>query len=311
MILICGIPTEPPLAMVLKELERADERCLVFNQRQVDSYEFEYRISNGVIDGHIRLGASTYSLAEITAAYVRLMDVDRLPELDLEAEDSARRSRWRNMHATLEEWLELMPGCVVNRSSAMGSNFSKPYQATLIAQQGFLTPETLITNEPDRVLSFLARHRRVIYKSISGVRSIVVDMADADVERLESIRVCPVQFQERIDGVDVRVHVVGGAIFATEIASEAVDYRYSHRTIGVEARLQPTEIGATLMDRCRGLVRALGLEIGGIDLKLTADGRVYCFEVNPSPAYSYYEMHTGQPIARAIAEHLAAARRSE
>jgi hypothetical protein len=29
--------------------------------------------------------------------------------------------------------------------------------------------------------------------------------------------------------------------------------------------------------------------------------------VNPSPAFSYYELHTGQPIAAAIAGYLAGA----
>jgi hypothetical protein len=32
---------------------------------------------------------------------------------------------------------------------------------------------------------------------------------------------------------------------------------------------------------------------------------VICFEVNPSPGFSYYEGHTGQPISAAIARYLA------
>ena len=54
------------------------------------------------------------------------------------------------------------------------------------------------------------------------------------------------------------------------------------------------------------LAEGLGLAFAGIDLKITPDNRVYCFEVNPSPAFSYYEANTGQPIARAVAEYLAA-----
>ena len=42
----------------------------------------------------------------------------------------------------------------------------------------------------------------------------------------------------------------------------------------------------------------------GIDLKITPDDEVYCFEVNPSPAFSYYESNTGQPISAAIARAL-------
>ena len=61
----------------------------------------------------------------------------------------------------------------MNPTAAMGSNGSKPYQAQLIARHGFRVPETIITNDPDRVLEFQAQHDRVIYKSASGIRSIV------------------------------------------------------------------------------------------------------------------------------------------
>lgn len=43
------------------------------------------------------------------------------------------------------------------------------------------------------------------------------------------------------------------------------------------------------------------LPLAGIDLRRTADNEWYCFEINPSPGFSYYENATGQPIADAIA----------
>jgi glutathione synthase/RimK-type ligase-like ATP-grasp enzyme len=48
----------------------------------------------------------------------------------------------------------------------------------------------------------------------------------------------------------------------------------------------------------------LGLAFAGIDLKITPEKHVYCFEVNPSPAFSYYQSNTGQPIADAVAAYL-------
>ena len=60
-----------------------------------------------------------------------------------------------------------------------------------------------------------------------------------------------------------------------------------------------------LAKRCLKLAQASGLAFAGIDLKLTSNGRVYCFEVNPSPAFSYCETNTGQPIAEAIVSYLA------
>jgi glutathione synthase/RimK-type ligase-like ATP-grasp enzyme len=102
----------------------------------------------------------------------------------------------------------------------------------------------------------------------------------------------------------VRVHVVGGEAFATRIDSDVTDYRYATR-MGGEARLSAVELPDATAERCVALAAGLGLEFVGIDLKITPDGEAYCFEVNPCPAFSYYEANTGQPIARAVARRLA------
>ena len=47
--------------------------------------------------------------------------------------------------------------------------------------------------------------------------------------------------------------------------------------------------------------------LAALDLRRTPDGEWYCFEVNPSPGFTYYESNTGQPIAAAIAGLLTAA----
>jgi D-alanine-D-alanine ligase-like ATP-grasp enzyme len=45
----------------------------------------------------------------------------------------------------------------------------------------------------------------------------------------------------------------------------------------------------------------MSLPLAGIDLRRTASGEWYCFEVNPSPGFSFYEDATGQPISEAVA----------
>ncbi len=56
-----------------------------------------------------------------------------------------------------------------------------------------------------------------------------------------------------------------------------------------------------LAEKCLRLARALDLPFAGLDLKVTPENEVYCFEVNPSLAFSYYEGHTGQPISAGLA----------
>ena len=55
---------------------------------------------------------------------------------------------------------------------------------------------------------------------------------------------------------------------------------------------------------CMNVARQFGLLFAGIDLKETAEGDYYCFEINPSPAFLVYEQLSGQPISRALAELL-------
>jgi RimK-like ATP-grasp domain len=305
MILLCGIPSEPPLARVREQAERAGVPYVLFNQRQFDESAMEFELSGTEFRGVLQRGNQSWRLEDFRGVYTRLMDDRSLPELRGESEGSLRRCRCRALHEALTCWCELTPARVVNRSGPMGSNGSKTYQAQLICANGFAVPETLVTNDPEQVRAFYARHhKRVIYKSISGVRSIVQRLKDEDLQRLDSIRWCPTQFQAFVEGTNVRVHTVGAHVFATAIHTSATDYRYATKQ-GSEAELQEFKLPDPLAERCLNLAEALGLAFAGIDLKLTPQGEVYCFEVNPSPAFSYYEAHTGQPIARAVAHYLA------
>ena len=291
--------------MVREALDGCGKRHVLFNQRQFSITSIMLEISSGQTVGRLHVNGDSYPLEEFTAIFTRLMDYRFLPELKDQPESSPSRQLCRNMLDTLNRWAEIAPARVVNRAASMSSNFSKPFQAQLIRRFGFEVPETLITNDPELVKAFRARHQRIIYKSISGVRSIVQTFNDGDMDRLESIRWCPTQFQAFVDGTNVRVHTVGQKVFATAISTDATDYRYAHRQGGNRAKLRAVELSDDLAEMCVKLSEGLGLAFAGIDLKITHDNRVYCFEVNPSPAFSYYESNTGQPIARAVAGYLA------
>ena len=304
MILLCGIASEPPLRLVTERLRELGAPVTVLDQRGWEVSEIEAGVVEGRLTGMLATPSADIALESVTAVFTRLMDDGRLPDVEDEPAGSARRLACRRFHATLTEWIELTPARVLTRSRPQSSNASKPYQAQRILACGFDVPETLITNEPDEARAFLARHGRVIYKSASGVRSVVRELAETDLERLDDIRWCPVQFQEYVAGRDVRAHVVAGEVFATEVASDGIDYRYAPGEGGTTT-LTETVLPDHVTDACRVLAESLELPLAGIDLRIGEGGRVICFEVNPSPGFSYYEGHTGQPISAAIARYLA------
>jgi ribosomal protein S6-L-glutamate ligase RimK-like protein len=304
MILVCGIPSESPVAYLRAELDKLGVEHVMFNQRRFEHSQLDFSLDGGAATGRLQIDGESFCLEDFCGVYTRMMDDQRLPELTNEPAASARRSYCRNLHDALYCWYEIATARVVNRSAAQATNFSKPFQAQLIREQGFAIPETLITNDPELVRAFIADHDRVVYKSISGVRSIVQTFEQEDLRRLERIRWCPVQFQAYVEGTNVRVHTVGEEVFATAVLSDVTDYRYAERQNG-SAELRAIELDDGLAERCVRLAGSLALPFAGIDLKLTPSGEAYCFEVNPSPAFAYYESGSGQPIAASLARYLA------
>jgi hypothetical protein len=304
-VLLCGIPTESPLALVAERLAELGTRYVTLSQRTFERSPFRYAIAGGRITGDLHVDGVQYLLDDVRAVYIRHMDEQHLPELAGEPSGSVRRLHARSWHDAVTRWCEIAPIRVVNRMATMASNASKPFQAQAILRHGLRIPETLITSDPDCVRQFASERGRIVFKSISGVRSIVRELDASDLARLDRIRWCPVQFQENVAGRNLRVHDVDRQIFATAITTEAIDYRYAHRQGGAPATLEAVEVSDDLVECCVSLAADLALPFAGIDLKVTPDGDVYCFEVNPSPAYSYYESQTGQPISMALAKYLA------
>lgn len=305
MILLCGIVSEMPLALVRDALDNSGTAYRVCNQRQFANMEMRFELCGGNLSGWLEINGEGIALGDISGVYLRWMDMNHLPELRGHGPESSDYRRCAALQDALMRWTEITPARVVNRLSAMGSNASKPYQAQLIRQHGFDVPETLISTDPDTVRQFRALHNKLVYKSISGVRSIVQLLDEQALGRLGEIRWCPTQFQQFVEGTNVRVHVLGDQVFATEVHSAATDYRYAERQVGAAARLSACTLSDEVAQKCVALTRALGLDFSGVDLKFAPDGRVYCFEVNPSPGYSYFELHSGQAIAAALAQYLA------
>lgn len=300
--LLWGVGAEGPLAAVLRELHRFGAPTILVDQRDVLDTEVELDIA-ATIAGTVRTRDRVVDLAAVTACYLRPYDWHDLPAVTSAAPES---SVWRHtaaVHDILSCWSEITPALVVNRLAAMSGNGSKPYQSAQILRFGFRIPETIVTTDPDAARAFWQRHGSVIYKSISAVRSRVSRLKSEHLERFADLASCPTQFQRYIAGTDYRVHVVGADVFACAVRSDADDYRYPgpHR-IEIEACHVPSQVE----ERCRRLAAAMGLAVAGIDLRLgRLDGEWYCFEVNPSPGFTYYEEATGSPIGSAIARLLA------
>jgi glutathione synthase/RimK-type ligase-like ATP-grasp enzyme len=307
MILVAGIMADGLIELMCARLEHMGYPYMFLDELNFPGrFHATWKMTGKRISGYVEGPGAKVDLEDVTGIYARYVRHRGGPE-KTGCSPREQEIATAEYQASLIYLFDAMPCTVVNRVRASTSNDSKLYQQQLVSRYGFLTPRTLVTTSPDEAEAFYKScDRKVIYKSVSSVRSIVRRLGDADLQRLDSVRHCPTQFQELVDGVDIRVHVVANEIFATELVSEACDYRYAGRS-GDSVSARAIDLPANIDAACIALAKDAGLLVAGIDLRRTPDSRYYCFEMNPSPGFLFYERATGQPISEAVANLLRAA----
>jgi len=219
--------------------------------------------------------------------------------------------------AFLEDLWSLAPGRWLPGAPSVLRRPGKLTHLRLAAALGFSTPATLVTNESDNFLEFYRRNDGQVISKLLGRSPInSADSAFArytefvepwEVVEADSIRLGPVIFQQYVEKrVELRVTIVGHRVFAAAIDSQAAQHsridwrRYDRRN----ARITEYPLDSPTEDRCRELVRQLGLSFAAIDLIVDRDDRVVFVELNPNGQYLWIEDATGLPISKAIADHL-------
>lgn len=289
MILVWGSRSDTPVARVLEALEARGADIYYIAESTLTTLRYDIVFGSSSPSGWIESEGRRIAVDDFRGIYLRpgepVAGVARSAAMVLLALASSLRC------------------VVVNRPAAGRSNASKPYQLGLIAQAGFQVPDTLVTTDPAAGRAFLREHGRLVYKSLSGIRSIVATLDASDEARLDSVRTGPVQLQAYVHGLDVRVHIVGEHWFACSVESVAADYRYAGAA-GTTAELAAFELPEHVGRQLVALVHGMNLLVAGVDLRRTPDGSWVCFEVNPSPGFPWYEEATGHQIAEAIANLL-------
>lgn len=285
MILVWGSRTDTPIERVLEALEARGADIFHVDESDLTSLRYDV-VFGSTCAGWIELKGRRVATNDFRGIYIR------------PGQPVSGVARKASM--VLLALVSRLGAIVINHPAAGSSNASKPYQLGLIAQAGFRVPDTLVTTDPGTARAFLREHGRLIYKSVSGIRSIVATLEAGDEARLEDVSTGPVQLQEYVEGLDVRVHIVGTQWFACSVRSAAADYRHA----GSAAELSEFELPEPIGRQLVGLAHDMNLLVAGADLRLTPDGFWVCFEVNPSPGFTWYEEATGHQIAEAIADLL-------
>jgi glutathione synthase/RimK-type ligase-like ATP-grasp enzyme len=256
-----------------------------------------------------------FKLAHRSSGYFDLSTVHavwwRRPQaIDLSSADPRHaqfvHSEW---NTTLQGLFHSMNAFWVNDPARDAVAAHKPFQLTMAQECGLTIPVTLMTSDPDEAVRFWSAYPgKTIFKQFLALPDTWREtriVGEAEVELVNAVRLAPVIFQERVDGVaDIRVTAVGERCFAA--ATPLTDLQYPNdvrmnRGVAYEEHTLPPSV----KERVLSLMARLGLVYGAVDLRLTERQEYVFFEVNPAGQYLYVNPETHEKVTSALADVLA------
>jgi len=192
-----------------------------------------------------------------------------------------------------------------------------PPDATRIAQNklvqlnaaravGFVVPRTLVSQDPGQVRAFAkSLDFKVVVKAVSGSPEtpVMTGLFDPSVVTDAAIELCPAIYQELVPGRQhLRVCCFGDDVLAVLLESDVLDWRYP-----LSGTVRQYELEPDGQERIRHVVRALGLRMGILDLKLGPDGELVWLEINPHGQFMFLEgLGSGIRLSRPFCDFLRA-----
>ncbi|WP_162224632.1 ATP-grasp domain-containing protein [Halorussus amylolyticus] len=181
----------------------------------------------------------------------------------------------------------------------------KPWQLHLFDRADLPVPDTVFTNSPDEVRAFLDAHDRVVYKPVTrgGTPRVTTDDDLAD-EALDRLSTAPVQFQEYVEGVDLRVYVLDGTVVgAARYESDHFSFKLDVRD-GDPVDAYPADIDSAIEETVTTAADLADLRFTAADVRRRSDGSHSLIELNEAPRFAVPDVKADQDVAGAIAAHL-------
>lgn len=257
---------------------------------------------------------TTVEYGEVTGVYVDVYHLFRSYEArfrdDLDDQPYATLGQireYRSVFETLSRIFEYHGAAVVPPLSKQHWQDRKPWQLDRYERADLPIPDTLFTNDPAEVRSFFETHDRVVYKPVTrGGPPTVMTEADLTDESLSKLATAPVQFQEFVEGEDLRVYVLDGDVVgAARYESEQFSFKLDMKD-GLEIDAHPATPSSALRDTVTRAADLAGLTFAGADVRLRSDGSYTLIELNEAPRFAAPDVKADQNVAGALADYLLA-----
>lgn len=300
MILIIGSEEEEHSKHIYDLLISKNENVCYLDTRTINNTFLAsfYPVENS-LTGNLILNGQKILLNEIKSVYWRWNYGIQIYPKSSSEEDTYKAWLIEREFSSFIDSLYLCMDCLwVNSLNAINMHKTKAYQTNIMAKNNIRVPKTLITNDKNELCEFLDSYKgELIYKPVrGGAATEKLNRDQIDQVKLDMLISSPVQFQELLEGIDVRVYVIGDQIFSAEIQASTLDFRED-----LNANIVPVELPENIKEDCFKIMKLLDLNFSGIDIRHNKKTDEYVFiEANPSPMFTNFEYHTGLPISSTL-----------
>lgn len=315
MILIISHLADPHATTVLDHLARLGADTILFDTAR---FPREIRLDIRHASGQRSAASAVINGIRRDMSAVRSVWWRRPQPFEVQADIAGSEDRgfaFGECHAAITGLWSCLDARWVNNPECDEVAARKAYQLKVAAGLGLRVPRTLITNDPESAAAFIDGEGAAgtIYKAFSATERAWREtrlLRPEERAHLDAVRFAPVIFQEHIRAdIDLRITMIGDAIFPAEIRSGETDYHVDFRMTMHAAPIRVHVLPEAVVVKLRAFMDALGLVYGAIDMRLTPDGEYVFLEVNPAGQWLFIEERTGQPITAALAEYLLTADR--
>lgn len=304
MIVIIGSEEETHAKYIADKLNKNGIENIFFDSREYpENLSISYSLGDSSFDSFLTIKNKKIKLSEIKGVYWRWFY--GVKQQFFENTDSkVTNIVHRECKSALESlfYISQNTNCNwLNSIEAINLHKTKAYQLDILSKNNIRIPKTLITNNTEAVSEFyFSNDKKVIYKPVlGGAYTKQLTEEDFNEEKKEALKYSPIQLQEYIEGVDIRVYVVGEKIFAGKIEAQTIDFREDS-----DAQITPVELPQNIQADCLKTIKALKLRYSGVDIRLTPEGEYVFIEANPAPMFIHFERVTGYPISDTLMQEL-------
>ncbi|WP_066424310.1 MvdC family ATP-grasp ribosomal peptide maturase [Anabaena sp. 4-3] len=264
----------------------------------------------------IEYGDQSISTEQVQAVWLRRIWE---PQLSEKLAPQFREACLRESKATLAGfWDSLREARWIDHLERINAAQDKLRQLRVAAEVGFITPRTLVTNKAEAAREFfhqvngkmVSKLLTALSHSMQATSSFFMytsTVKEEDLRDAESLRYCPMVFQEQIPKqLELRVVYVNGKAFVGALdANVYAGAKADWRKPGVEVGAwQHHELPEQLLRRLQVFMTRFGLTFGALDFIVTPSGEYVFLEVNPVGEWGMLERDLDLPIASAIADTL-------